>query len=108
MTKTGITPLTPAETAASEAGTAKGEGYIHRNLEEIDVELNVATGGIQDETISSRDARAAVKGNKAAIILAKLLDFFQKNHGAHAVAADEERAKQIIATEEASGVINKK
>lgn len=41
---------------------------------------NTATGGSEDETISSRANRAMLKGQKWGCVLCKLLDRFEKNH----------------------------
>lgn len=89
-----IIPLTPAQVAACEA-SADHEGYLHRVIEEADVLANVATGGKQDETISSRSARDAEEGHEGGVLMSKFLELFQKDHGATAIAADLERAKQI-------------
>lgn len=97
----GIVPLTPEQLAAQEL-TAQHEGYLHRVIEQVDVTANVATGGLQDETISSRSARAAERGSKFGIVMSKFLDLFQKDHGAKAQAADLERAKIVESTEENS------
>jgi hypothetical protein len=58
-----ITPLTPAQEAVQEEQTTQ-EGFIHRNLIAVDMLGNTLTGGANDETISSRSARAAERGNK--------------------------------------------
>jgi hypothetical protein len=100
-----ITPLTPAETAAAEASTAK-EGYLHRALVGLDIFANVITGGNPDETISSRSARAAEKGHKWGIAMSRFLNLFQRNHGPQAQAGDVERAKAVETLEEQSGAIN--
>jgi hypothetical protein len=90
----GITPLTPEQVAQQEASAAY-EGYVHRVIEEADVEANVITGGLQDETISSRLARDAEAGHVVGEMGSKILDIFQKDHGATAIAADLERAKTV-------------
>jgi hypothetical protein len=41
-------------------------------------------------------------------VLSWFLDLFQRDHGAHAVAGDEERALNIEQVEETSGVLPKK
>lgn len=102
----GIVPLTPAQVTAHEASAAK-EGYLHRVTEEADVLVNVATGGKQDETISSRSARDAEQGHKLGIVMSKFLDIFQKDHGATAIAADLERAQVIEKVESSDPAITK-
>lgn len=99
---TGITPLTPAEQAEQEKQAAH-EGYIRRNLVAFDVECNVLTGGLPDETISSRLARDAQKHKLIGEIGSKALNLITHNHGAHAQAGDVERAKAVIEAEVASG-----
>jgi hypothetical protein len=101
-----ITPLTPARVAACEA-SADHEGYLHRVVEEADVLVNVATDGKQDETISSRSARAAERGNKFGKLMSRFLDLFQSDHGATAIAADLERAKTIEKLESSDPAITK-
>lgn len=102
----GITPLTPEQIAAQEAQASK-EGYVKRNLIALDMEANSLLDGKPDETISSRWARAAERGSKLGIIGSKLLDLFQRNHGAKAQAGDVERAKAIESTEENSPGLGK-
>jgi hypothetical protein len=94
----GITPLTPAEVAAQEAQAAK-EGYIKRDLIALDMGVNVLTGGLPDETISSRWARGAEQGHILGELGSKFLDVFQADHGAKAQAGDTERAVRVIETE---------
>jgi len=102
----GITPLTPEQVAQHEASAAK-EGYLHRVTEEADVLVNVATGGKQDETISSRSARAAERGSKFGIVMSKFLDLFEADHGAKAQAADLERAQVIEKIESSDPALEK-
>jgi hypothetical protein len=99
-----ITPLTPAQEAKQRA-SASHEGYAHRVIEEVDVTANVIADGKQDETISSRASRAAVAGKLWGRVLSRVLDGFQKNHGAKAQAADLERAEEIEALERSNGVL---
>jgi hypothetical protein len=101
---TGITPLTPEQEEQNEK-QATHEGYLHRVIEEADVTVNVATGGYQDETISSRLARDAAEHKVAGEVGSKILDVFQKNHGAQAVAGDLGRAKVIESLEDNSGIL---
>jgi hypothetical protein len=97
-----ITPLTPAQTSAQEATAAK-EGYIHRDLVAFDQMVNVLADGKPDETISSRAARADEQGKWWGRAMSRLLDFFQKDHGAKAQAGDVERAAAVEAAEKQSG-----
>lgn len=100
----GITPLTPAQEEKSKASAAR-EGYFQRILVGADVEANIITGGHPDETISSRAARDAAKGHLFGKLLSKVLDIFQRNHGAKAVAGDLERAEIAERLEETSGIL---
>jgi|SRR5580658_10268098 hypothetical protein len=102
---TGITPLTPQQTAKQEKQAA-AEGYPKRLLIALDIFMNVLTDGDPDETISSRSARAAEQGKTWGIEMSKFLDLFQKDHGAKAVAGDVARATDIQTIEDASGIIN--
>lgn len=98
----GITPLTPAEVAAQEAKAAK-EGYFMRDLIALDMGVNVLTGGLPDETFSSRWARGAEEHHRLDELGSKALDLFQHDHGAKAQAGDTERATAVVEIEEASG-----
>ena len=98
----GITPLTPQEETKAEASAGK-EGYWHRVFVALDIFLNVVFKGREDETISSRAARAATEGKLWGILISKFLDLFEKDHGAYAEAADVERAKSVIDAEDKSG-----
>lgn len=98
----GIIPLTPEQTALQEAQATK-EGYIKRDLIALDMGVNVLTGGLPDETISSRWARGAEEGHKLDELGSKGLDLFQKDHGAKAQAGDTARAIKVDQTEAASG-----
>lgn len=107
---TGITPLDPAQTKAEEAGVAK-EGYIRRELIGLDIFADETLDGQPDMTISSRLARWAYnyKGVRGFIgrLGSKVLDLFQHDHGAAATAGDVARAKQLIQTEDQTGIISK-
>lgn len=98
----GITPLTPAQVATEEAQAAH-ENFIQRDLVAIDQAANVLTGGLPDETISSRLARDAQKHEIVGEVGSKILDVFQKDHGADAQAGDVERAAEVVKVEETSG-----
>lgn len=99
-----ITPLTPEQTVKQEAKAAK-EGYLHRSLVALDQLTNVLTGGNPDETISSRSARAALKGKAWGKVMSKGLNLLQSDHGAKALAGDEERAQSVAKLEKESGGI---
>lgn len=90
--------LTPEQVAAQEAKAAK-EGYIHKTLVAFDQFWNVFTGGLPDETISSRAQRDALKGELVAKILAHGLDAIQDDHGQKAEAGDLERADTVATVE---------
>ena len=102
---TGITPLTPAQTATAEQ-KASQEAYPERFLIALDMFMNVLTDGDPDETISSRSARAAQQGKTWGIEMSKFLDLFQKNHGSKAQGGDVARAQTVIAAEVKSGDIS--
>lgn len=100
-----ITPLDPTQTQHEEEQAAK-EGYVHRALVGLDQFVNVLTGGEPDETISSRAARASVKGKIWGKAMSGFLNLFQKDHGAKAQAGDTERAKHVSDIEQQSGDIH--
>jgi len=99
-----ISPLTPTQETHQKESAAH-ESYPHRVIEEVDVLGNVMTGGRQDETISSRAARAAVAGKWWGKALSSALNVFQKNHGAKAQAADLARAEEIEKVEHSDGIL---
>jgi hypothetical protein len=82
-----ITPLTPAQIAAQEQQAAH-EKYLMRALVGFDQFVNVLTDGDPDETISARASRAAQKGKGWGVELSRMLDVFQRDHGAKAQAGD--------------------
>jgi len=94
----GITPLSPAQQSYQEA-RAKHEGWLHRMLVGADQFLNVVTGGLPDETISSRAARAAENGSEVGMAITKFLNEFQADHGPKAQAGDVARADTVAAVE---------
>ncbi|MHB1673790.1 MAG: hypothetical protein ACYCSP_06015 [Acidobacteriaceae bacterium] len=95
----GIVPLTQAQFDAEKAKVAK-EDYPERVAVAFDQDINVDTGGLPDETISSRVARAATAGKWWGKLGSKILDRFQPDHGAKAEAGDTERGEAVVATEE--------
>jgi hypothetical protein len=99
--------MTPAQIRQTEKNAA-AEGFLHRVAVAADQDLNVDTGGLPDETISSRvrrisDAHSRWDWNPG-VWLAKTLNaglnFIQRNHGQHAQAGDLERALKVAATEQ--------
>jgi hypothetical protein len=96
-----VTLLTPEQIAAQESRAAK-EGYLVRDLIALDMGVNVITDGLPDETISSRLARAALKGKWWGKAGSKVLDLFQKDHGAKAMAGDTIRGLDVAKTEDAA------
>lgn len=104
-----ITPLTPQQTTLQEQRAGK-EGYAKRDLIGLDQFVNVLADGDPDETISSRMARWSTEdsGLKKDIgdAMSAALDLAQKDHGAKAIAGDEDRAEKVAAIEEDSGNIN--
>jgi len=105
-----ITPLTPAQLTLAEQQTA-GEGYLRKAAIGLDQFVNVLTGGLPDETISSRATRWDTEDrglrHVAGREMSKFLDLFQKDHGAEAEAGDLERATIAEITEETTGTLPK-
>jgi hypothetical protein len=103
----GDAPLTPQQVQIAEKRAA-GEGYPHEVLVALDQDVNVDTGGLPDETISSRVRRISNAhprwGWSPGVWLAKALNaglnLIQGNHGAKAEAGDLQRAETVEATEE--------
>lgn len=106
---TGITPLTPQQTAVQEQEALK-EGYVRKDLIGLDQFVNVLLDGDPDETISSRAARWATEddGIKKHIgeAVSRGLDLFQSDHGAKAEAGDDARADKVAEIENTSGDIS--
>ena len=100
-----VTPLDAAQTAMQEAKASR-EGYLIRVLIAADMAANVALGGEEDETISSDTALMAKKHVFLGVVVSRVLDLFQANHGAKAAAGDLERAEAVEATLRASGVVH--
>lgn len=105
-----VTPLTPEQTAAQKT-KASEEGYIHRNLAEDDVAIATLFDVPNGVTISSEAAILSVKGHGFKRLygraLSAILNLFQKNHGAKAVASDEERAEAADKYLKSSGITSK-
>lgn len=106
-----VTPLNGEQTETAEQNTAR-EGYVRRDLVGLDQFANVVTGGLPDETISSRMARWSTEGKGltrfAGRAMSRFLDWFQRDHGAHAEAGDYERASAVEQAELAAGEIDVK
>ncbi len=86
--------LSPRQIEQQEQETSK-EGYMHRVLVALDQFGNVVLGGDPDETISSRSARAAERGNWLGKFMCWWLDKLQHNHGEKAECGDWERAEIV-------------
>lgn len=63
--------------------------YFLRILISIDQLANTILGGNEDETISSRAAKAKLQGKRWGCGLCKLLDKFDKNHCDKSIEMDE-------------------
>ncbi len=100
-----VMPLSGVQTEMQES-QVKREGYFIRVLIAVDMAANVALGGQEDETISSDTALMARKHEFVGVVVSRMLDLFQKNHGAKAAAGDLERAEAEATTVRASGVVN--
>ncbi len=98
--------LTPPQIQQAEKSAA-AEGFLHRVAVAADQDLNVDSGGLPDETISSRVRRISNAhprwGWNPGVWLAKVLNaglnLIQRNHGQHAQAGDLERALKVANTE---------
>lgn len=101
--------LSPAQIQQAETDAA-AEGFLHRVAVAADQDLNVDTGGLPDETISSRVRRIGDAhprwGWNPGVWLAKALNaglnLIQRNHGQHAQAGDLERALKVAETEQSA------
>lgn len=74
--------------------------FLHRNLVSLDMFGNTLTGGVNDETISSRAQRNADAGNPLGKVISKGLDVIQKDHGHRAEGGDLRRAEVVEKLEE--------
>lgn len=63
--------------------------YFLRILISIDQLANTILGGNEDETISSRAAKAKLQGKRWGCVLCKLLDKIDKNHCEKSIEMDE-------------------
>lgn len=100
-----VTPLNGEQTARQEA-QAGHDSYVVRVLIAIDMAANVALGGQEDETMSSDAALMARKHEFVGVVVSRMLNLFQRNHGAKAAAGDLERAKAVESTLRESGVVD--
>ncbi|MFB6399923.1 hypothetical protein [Pseudomonas putida] len=66
-----------------------GSARAQRLAVSFDQLANTALGGHEDETISSRAAKAARKGKRWGCLLCKLLDRFERNHCENSIELDE-------------------
>jgi hypothetical protein len=63
--------------------------YFLRILISIDQLANTILGGNEDETISSRAAKAKLQGKRWGCVLCKMLDKIDKNHCDKSIEMDE-------------------
>jgi hypothetical protein len=63
--------------------------YLWNLLVSLDQFINTFLLGDPDETISSRAAKAQLKGKRWGCTLCRLLDFVQKDHCLKSIEADE-------------------
>lgn len=83
---------------------ADGQGFIHRNLDEVDEAINVATDGPIDDTISSRMLRwkdnTVPEPNKLKHLFGRFMCWWlgsiQTDHDILANIGDHERAEDEI------------
>ncbi len=106
-----IQPLTPQQEATAQKNVER-EGYLKRDLVALDQDVATDLGDkVPDETISAWTARLSLHARGLPGFLgrtvSRVLDWFQKNHGAKAIAGDDERGKEVQAAEQAAGVLPK-
>ncbi len=99
-----VTPLSAAEAEVEKASAAK-DGYLLRMLVALDIAANVALGGAEDETISAHAALMARKHEFLGVVVSRMLNLFQADHGAKAAAGDVERVEAVENAVKASGLI---
>lgn len=63
--------------------------YLLRIAIAFDQLLNTLLGGSEDETLSSRAAKARINGKKWGCVLCKVLDSIDKNHCDKSIEYDE-------------------
>lgn len=101
--------LTSAQIRHAEKNAA-AEGFLHRVAVAADQDLNVDSGGLPDETISSRVRRISNAHPRwswnPGVWLAKSinagLNLLQSDHGQRAQSGDLERALKVASTESRS------
>ena len=69
--------------------------YFRNILISIIQLVNTLLGGDPDETLSSRLGKLERRGNKLAIFICKILDFFDDCHCQNAIEEDEGKDKVI-------------
>lgn len=65
------------------------KNYLMNLLISLDQLGNTILGGLPDETISSRAAKAKLQGKRWGCVLCKLLDKLDKNHCEKSIEMDE-------------------
>ena len=89
-----VHPLAPSE-VESQVRSDLGEGLLHRVAEMADATIETIDGP-QDQTISTADAQAVLKGHGmnrvAALVLDRVLNVLSPDHGEKAMIADYVRA----------------
>jgi hypothetical protein len=101
--------LTPAQIQQAEKNAAD-DGFLHRVAVAADQDLNVDSGGLPDETISSRVRRVCDTHPRwswnPGVWFAKTinagLNLLQNDHGQRAQSGDLERAMKVVGTERAA------
>ncbi len=99
-----VVPLSAAQVSMEKQAAAK-DGYLLRVLVALDIAANVALGGAEDETISAHAALMARKHEFLGVVVSRMLNLFQADHGAKAAAGDLERAEALEAAVKASGLV---
>jgi hypothetical protein len=74
--------------------------YLWRVLVAFDQFINAVLGGHDDETISARVGRAALRGAWWGILGARVLDWIQPRHVEAAIANDDRRAELVDRVED--------
>lgn len=101
-------PLTQAQQAQAAQEVAK-EGYVERELINVDIFTSETAGGQTGETWSARFGRwslrpTGVRG-KIGRFMVRSLNLAQDNHCGLAAAGDKARGAAIVNTEDNSGIL---